>query len=246
MSQWSESRLCWTSGTTREPEDQLPHGSHDGSWPSDYHPGETCQLWLHRQYGARSQVLHAVQAVWGAALQAGKDCVFYCELQFIKFRFSHATVAGMRKDAGALEPTVFYQSVQSWFEIWTGTVQVHYDFGLRNILSVLRTLGAAKRSNPNDTESTIVMRVLRDMNLSKLVRKNMISWYGKTKFTRLFQNSTDQQKKQLGFVWLLSIICLVRSMRMSHSSWAWWRISSPASCWIKPATLNWRRPSPDR
>jgi len=53
------------------------------------------------------------------------------------------------------------------------SAQKHYDWGLRNILAVLRTAGATKRMNLTASESFLLYRTLREMNLSKMVAQDV-------------------------------------------------------------------------
>ncbi|KAJ0399007.1 hypothetical protein P43SY_008327 [Pythium insidiosum] len=72
-----------------------------------------------------------------------------------------------------------YQELAKKFYILYNTckeqlsAQKHYDWGLRNILAVLRSAGKIKRDNRNDLEAKLLYQTLRDMNLSKLVAQDV-------------------------------------------------------------------------
>lgn len=111
--------------------------------------------------------------------------------------------------------------------------QRHYDFGLRNIGSCLKSMGAQKRAAVDKSkEDLIVMRVLRDMNASKLVDEDkplfkelILNLFPNTETSegakdQEFQKTVLASIKSLGFIndpnWNLKVIQLYESSLVRH------------------------------
>lgn len=58
------------------------------------------------------------------------------------------------------------------------SAQLHYDWGLRAIKSVLVVAGGFKRAEPTLAEDALLMRALRDFNIPKIVREDEVVFFG--------------------------------------------------------------------
>jgi len=118
--------------------------------------------------------------------------------------------------------------------------QRHYDWGLRNILAVLRTAGSTKRTliNPDFTlpkgkhEDILLFQTLRDMNLSKMVAQDVPLFLSllqdlfpkedppvKASYPELFAQlpkSVSKFQKVYHDDWVLKIIQFYETTRVRH------------------------------
>ncbi|XP_050530853.1 dynein axonemal heavy chain 6 [Daktulosphaira vitifoliae] len=58
------------------------------------------------------------------------------------------------------------------------SIQDHYDFGMRAVKSVLVMAGSLKRKNPTINENLVLIRALRDSNLPKFLKDDVVLFQG--------------------------------------------------------------------
>ncbi|KRW98533.1 P-loop containing nucleoside triphosphate hydrolase [Pseudocohnilembus persalinus] len=83
--------------------------------------------------------------------------------------------------------------------------QLHYDWGLRAIKSVLVVAGSFKRNEPEIAEEALLMRALRDMNLPKVAFEDLFIFYGL--LGDLFPGIEIPRKRDMEFENLILEVC---------------------------------------
>lgn len=84
--------------------------------------------------------------------------------------------------------------------------QLHYDWGLRAIKSVLVVAGSFKRAEPEMPEGAILMRALRDFNIPKIAYQDLYVFFGL--LGDLFPGVDPPRKRDMNFEKTIEDVCV--------------------------------------
>ena len=107
-------------------------------------------------YAGRTELPENLKALFRSCAMVVPDIVLICENMLMSEGFD--TARELSKKFMCL-----YNLAKSLL-----SEQVHYDWGLRAVKSVLRQAGQLKRADPNISEEELLMRALRDFNWPKI------------------------------------------------------------------------------
>lgn len=93
--------------------------------------------------------------------------------------------------------------------------QLHYDWGLRAIKSVLVVAGVFKRNEPTVAETALLMRALRDFNLPKIAFADLDIFFGL--LGDLFPKIEIERKREMDFEKIITD-CTTESLLYPHES----------------------------
>ena len=117
-------------------------------------------------YAGRTELPENLKALFRGCAMVVPDFVLICENMLMSEGFS--TAEELSKKFMCL-----YELSKSLL-----SKQMHYDWGLRAVKSVLRQAGGLKRAEPDELEDLLLMRGLRDFNIPKIVMDDQAIFKG--------------------------------------------------------------------
>ncbi|XP_045680245.1 dynein axonemal heavy chain 9 isoform X1 [Phyllostomus hastatus] len=171
-------------------------------------------------YAGRTELPENLKALFRPCAMVVPDFELICEIMLVAEGFIEARSL-------ARKFITLYQLCKELL-----SKQDHYDWGLRAIKSVLVVAGSLKRGDPDRPEDQVLMRSLRDFNISKIVTDDMPVFMGligdlfptldvprrrDLNFEALVKNAVVELKLQAEDNFVLKVVQLEELLAVRHS-----------------------------
>ena len=129
---------------------------------------KTCGMFITMNpgYAGRTELPENIKALFRSVSMCVPDFQIICEIMLMSEGFKTASLLTKKF-------TTLYSRCQQLL-----SKQLHYDWGLRAVKSVLVVAGSLRSADPNMSEEAVLMRALRDFNVPKIITTDMPVFLG--------------------------------------------------------------------